>query len=38
MAMGGMSQYGAREMANQGYNYEDIITHYYRGVDIINVR
>ncbi len=34
----GMSQYGAREMANQGYNYEDIITHYYRGVDIINVR
>ncbi|MDD2447064.1 MAG: SpoIID/LytB domain-containing protein [Tissierellia bacterium] len=33
----GMSQYGASEMANQGYNYEDIITHYYQGVDILNV-
>lgn len=32
----GMSQYGAREMANQGYNYEDIITHYYTGIEILN--
>jgi stage II sporulation protein D len=33
----GMSQYGAREMANQGYNYYDIITHYYNGVEILNI-
>lgn len=32
----GMSQYGAMEMAKQGYNYEEIITHYYKGVEIIN--
>lgn len=30
----GMSQYGAMEMAKQGYSYVDIITHYYRGVNI----
>jgi stage II sporulation protein D len=33
----GMSQYGAMEMANQGYNYYDIITHYYNGVEILNL-
>lgn len=33
----GMSQYGAMEMAKLGYNYEDIIKHYYTGVDIINI-
>ena len=32
----GMSQYGAMEMAKQGYNYIDIITHYYSGVEIMN--
>ena len=32
----GMSQYGAMEMAKQGYNYEEIITHYYKGVEITN--
>ncbi len=32
----GMSQYGAAEMAKQGYNYEEILKHYYSGVDIIN--
>ncbi|MEW8973335.1 MAG: SpoIID/LytB domain-containing protein [Tissierellaceae bacterium] len=32
----GMSQYGAMEMANQGFDYEDIIKHYYTGVEIIN--
>ena len=32
----GMSQYGAMEMAKQGYNYEEIIKHYYRGVEITN--
>ena len=30
----GMSQYGANEMAKLGYNYEDILKHYYSGVDI----
>ena len=30
----GMSQYGANEMAKSGYNYEDIIKHYYTGVEI----
>ncbi len=33
----GMSQYGAMEMAKQGYNYYDIITHYYSGVEILNL-
>lgn len=33
----GMSQYGAMEMAKQGYNYSEIIKHYYRGVEIINL-
>lgn len=31
----GMSQYGAMEMAKLGYKYDDIIKHYYTGVDII---
>ena len=30
----GMSQYGANEMAKQGFNYIDIIKHYYSGVTI----
>lgn len=30
----GMSQYGANEMAERGKLAEDIITHYYRGVQI----
>lgn len=33
----GMSQYGAIEMAKLGYNYEQIITHYYSGVEISNI-
>lgn len=33
----GMSQYGAIEMAKSGYNYEEIIKHYYNGVKIINL-
>lgn len=32
----GMSQYGAMEMAKQGYNFEEILKYYYTGVDIIN--
>jgi stage II sporulation protein D len=31
----GMSQYGANGMASNGYNYAQIITHYYQGVQII---
>ena len=30
-----MSQYGANEMAKMGYNYNDILTHYYSGVEIL---
>ena len=31
----GMSQYGAQGMAQAGYNYKQIITHYYNGVSIV---
>ena len=31
----GMSQYGANGMANAGYNYNQILTHYYQGVKIV---
>ncbi len=31
----GMSQYGADYMARQGFNYKEILTHYYTGVKII---
>jgi len=30
----GMSQYGANEMAKQGFTYKDIIMYYYKGVEI----
>ena len=30
----GMSQYGANEMAKLGYTYDEILKHYYSGVDI----
>ena len=30
----GMSQYGALGMAKNGYNYRDILFHYYTGVTI----
>lgn len=30
----GMSQYGAQGMANNGYDYSQIIKHYYTGVNI----
>lgn len=33
----GMSQYGANLMAKEGYNYKDIINHYYTNVKIINI-
>lgn len=30
----GLSQYGANEMAKEGYNYINIIKHYYNGITI----
>ena len=30
----GMSQYGAIEMAKQGFDFEEILEHYYTGVEI----
>ncbi len=30
----GMSQYGANEMAKLGYNYKDILHHYYQNINI----
>jgi len=30
----GMSQYGAKQMATEGFTYEEIIKHYYTGVNI----
>lgn len=32
----GLSQYGANAMAEEGYSYNEILTHYYTGVKIIN--
>lgn len=33
----GLSQYGANGMANEGYNYSQIIKHYYSGVEITSL-
>lgn len=33
----GMSQTGADSMAKQGNNYEEIIKHFYTGVEIVNI-
>ena len=30
----GMSQYGAQAMALKGYNYKEILSHYYQGTSI----
>ena len=30
----GMSQYGAQGMAKEGYNYKDILSHYYVDTNI----
>ena len=30
----GMSQYGAQGMASEGYNYEEILKHYYKNTEI----
>lgn len=29
----GMSQYGAKELAKQGYTYEEILKYYYKGIE-----
>lgn len=34
----GMSQYGANGMAKAGYNYSQIIKHYYQGVSISKIK
>lgn len=33
----GMSQYGANGMAKEGYNYEEILKHYYQNTEITNL-
>lgn len=33
----GMSQYGANEMAKEGYSYVDILKHYYTGIQVSGV-
>lgn len=33
----GMSQYGANGMAKEGYNYKDILNHYYTNVEISKI-
>lgn len=32
----GMSQYGAKKMAEEGYNFEEILKYYYTGIDVLN--
>lgn len=32
----GMSQYGAEAMAVRGYDYKEILSHYYRGTEVNN--
>ncbi len=34
----GMSQWGAEGMANAGYNYKEILKHYYTGVEIVSMK
>ena len=33
----GLSQYGANQMALEGADYREILTHYYSGVEIQNI-
>ena len=32
----GMSQYGANEMAKNGFKYDEILKYYYKGINIMN--
>lgn len=34
----GMSQWGADGMAEEGYNYKEILKHYYTGVEIVSMK
>jgi len=34
----GMSQWGADGMADEGYNYKEILKHYYTGVEIVSLK
>jgi len=34
----GMSQYGADGMAGEGFNYKEILKHYYTGVDVVSIK
>lgn len=34
----GMSQWGARGLATRGHNYQQILTHYYQGTALANLR
>jgi len=31
----GMSQYGAKGMAEAGFDYEEILTHYFKGTEVV---
>lgn len=33
----GMSQTGADALAKQGYSYQEIVKHYYTGVEVVNI-
>ena len=33
----GMSQYGAKGMAEAGYTYDEILTHYFSGAEVTTV-
>ncbi len=33
----GMSQWGARGMAERGHNFRDILAHYYRGIWLVDI-
>ncbi len=34
----GMSQWGAEGMADEGYNYKDILKHYFTGVEVVSMK
>ncbi len=33
----GMSQWGSKGMADKNYDYRDILSHYYKGTELVNV-
>jgi len=33
----GLSQYGANAMADEGYPYQEILSHYYTGIELVNM-